>query len=80
MKHVISIFAVLTLISLSACMTPAEEMAFDREVCRFDGETFVDLEPGDGAFEYCLELQESGIGPDDDPDARGLVGFQFFDD
>ncbi|MEL0107845.1 MAG: hypothetical protein ACO3MW_06120 [Rhodospirillales bacterium] len=40
----------------------------------------MDLEPGDGAFEYCLELQESGIGPDDDPDARGLVGFQFFDD
>lgn len=71
---------VLSLLLLSACMTPAEELAYDRDICRFDSGTFTELVPGDGAFEICMDLQYSGIGPDDDPDFSSVVSFQLLDD
>jgi hypothetical protein len=64
---------------LAGCMTPQEEEAYYREVCTFDGNSFDEIPPGSEAFEFCLELERSGMGPSDDPDFGGIVRFYFFD-
>jgi hypothetical protein len=80
MKKFIGCSFVFFSLLLSGCMTPAEELAYDRAVCSFDSGTFVELVPEDEAYQNCMELQYSGIGPDDDPDFGSLVEFQLFDE
>lgn len=70
---------IVLVLLFSGCMTPTEELAYDRVVCSFDSGTFIELVPGDEAYQNCMELQYSGIGPDDDPDFGSLVEFQFFE-
>ena len=79
MKTFVYSYVIVFTLLFSGCMTPAEELAYDRAVCSFDAEMFIDLFPVDEAFQNCMELQYSGIGPDDDPDFGSLVEFQLFD-
>ncbi|MEX2452052.1 MAG: hypothetical protein WD407_14440 [Rhodospirillales bacterium] len=64
---------------LVGCMTPQEEEAYYRELCTFDSVSFDELPPGSDAFEFCMELERSGLGQSDNPDAGGYVRFYFFD-
>ncbi|MEQ8195224.1 MAG: hypothetical protein RIB59_12130 [Rhodospirillales bacterium] len=72
--------AVLSYGLLAGCMTPQEAEAYYREQCLFDGNSFDELPPGSDAFEFCMELERSGLGQSNNPDAGGYVRFYFFDD
>ena len=48
---------IVLVLLFSGCMTPTEELAYDRVVCSFDSGTFIELVPGDEAYQNFLPIR-----------------------